>query len=98
MENTLPKTIITCPHCGAQYTLEELFEARDILGWPEDIIRDPLNKLMYVGYKDGSEPSYKTHFICDFCDKPFNVDLRITATATKEAEELDFSNTVVKLF
>lgn len=32
MENNLPKVIITCPHCGAQYTLEEIFEADDILG------------------------------------------------------------------
>ena len=32
METNLPKIIITCPHCGAQYTLEELFEASDILG------------------------------------------------------------------
>lgn len=98
MENNLPKTIITCPHCGAQFTLEELFEAGDILGWPEDIVRDPLNKIIYCSYKKDAEPTYATKFICDFCDRPFNVDLKITATATKEDEALDFSNTTASLF
>ena len=98
MENNLPKVIITCPHCGAQYTLEEIFEASDILGWPTDIIRDPLNKIIYTGYAEGSEPGFTSKYICDFCDKPFNVDLKITATATKEDEALDFSNTTVSLF
>ena len=49
MDNNLPKTIIKCPHCGYEYTLEELFLASDILGKPRDLVRDPLGKILYCG-------------------------------------------------
>lgn len=98
METNVAKTIIKCPHCGYEYTLEELFVKEDIFGWPQDIIRDPLGKILYVGYKDNEEPEYKTKYICDHCDKPFIAELKISVNTYKEDEELDFSNTTVSLF
>jgi len=98
MDNNLPKTIIKCPHCGYEYTLEELFLASDILGKPRDLVRDPLGKILYCGWEEDSEPEYKTKYICDHCNKIFNAELKITAVATKEDEAVDFTNLTTSLF
>lgn len=98
MENNLPKTIIKCPHCGAEYTLDEVFYPSDICGFPRDIVKDPTGRILYVGNWKGEEPSYKENFTCEYCGKPFNVELKITTTTTKEDEALDFSNLTSSLF
>lgn len=97
MENNLPKVIIKCKHCGYEYTLEELFLASDILGKPRDLVRDPLGKILYCGW-EGDEPTLKTQYICDHCNKPFDVELKITATSSDVDEALDFSNVTASLF
>lgn len=97
MENNLPKVIIKCKHCGYEYALEELFLKDDVFGEPKDLVRDPLGKILYCAW-DGEEPTLKTRYICDHCNKPFNVELKISAVSTDVDEALDFTNTTTTLF
>ena len=42
------KDNLICPHCHAQYHPSEVFISKDLLGHPKNIIKDPLNKIMYT--------------------------------------------------
>lgn len=102
MENSIlktknNKTIFTCPHCGAEYVLEEIFYPKSIMGWPNVILRDPLNKIIHIEWADEA-PVLEEKFTCEYCDKPFIAKFKITPVTMKEEEQLDFSDQSVNLF
>ena len=51
--------VITCPHCGYQYAPAEIFMPGDLIGNPEQVIRDALGKIIYQEYDEESEPEYQ---------------------------------------
>ena len=99
MEQTQKKNwpIITCPHCGHQYTAADIFMPGDLIGEPKTIIRDALGKIIYQEYETDSEPVVAEKYFCDNCDKPFIVEPVTSYKVKKEVEELDFSEKFVSL-
>ena len=84
--------VITCPHCGYQYAPAEIFMPGDLIGNPEQVIRDALGKIIYQEYDEDSEPAQVEHYVCDECGKPFIVEPVITYKVKKEDEAKDFSD------
>ena len=70
----------------------------DLLGKPDNIIRDALGKILYVEYaEDLDEPNFEEHFICEECGKPFVVEATVSYKVRVEDEELDFASEYVSL-
>lgn len=90
--------IITCPHCGAQYHAGEIFSAVAFTGKPTEIMRDCLGRILYYEYQEGKEADALEHFVCEYCDRQFQVEAQLSFKAKEEKEELDFTNQSVKLF
>lgn len=89
--------VITCPHCGYQYSVAEIFMPGDLIGKPKTVIRDALGKIIYQEYDPEKEPAQSEKYFCDNCDKPFIVEPVIVYKVKKEAEELDFTESYVSL-
>lgn len=89
--------IIKCPHCGANYLPGEIYMPGALIGYPEDVVKDALGKILYEDYPDNKEPDMIEHFICDFCDKPFIVEATITYKTSVEEPERDFQQQYVSL-
>lgn len=97
MTNSL-KNYISCPHCGAQYTPDELFVRGEMLGKSKNVIKDALGKILYVEYADESdEPNFVTSYICDNCNKSFVVEASMSFKSKKEDSITDFTNSSVSL-
>lgn len=72
---------IVCPHCGAEYTPQEIFilDKFKILSVPKD---ENGKILEHIDYNDSE--SYK----CDYCDKTFGIAMNIIfETAEKTVEK-----------
>lgn len=95
---TSKNLIITCPHCGAQYHAGEIFSAYSFTGRPEEVMRDCVGKLLYFEYAKGREADPIEHFICESCDRAFQIEAQLTFKVKEEKEELDFTNQSTKLF
>ena len=67
------RNVIVCPHCGAEYLLEEIFMSDDILG-NRHAIKDEKGKIVFV---EGDNPELVSEYICDYCDKKFTTSLDI---------------------
>jgi hypothetical protein len=93
-----PRQVLKCPHCGAEFLPGEIFYPDNVIGGCTEIIRDPLNKIIYEDYREGEEPLEVEHFECPFCEKPFIARVHLTFETAKEDEALDFSEETVKLF
>lgn len=79
--------LITCPHCGAEYLPAEVYVPSAFFGKPEDIDRDRVGKLEAY---DGKAMDLKETFICEYCNKEFNVvaDVKFK-TQKKEGDEFE---------
>ena len=84
--------VITCPHCGYQYTPADIFMPGEIVGTPDNVIRDALGKIIYQDFAEEDEPCQVEHYVCDECGKPFIVEPVVSYKVKKEDEQLDFSN------
>lgn len=89
--------VIKCPHCGCEYHPAEIFTAISLTGKPSDIIKDCLGKVIYVDYEKGRELDLVEHFVCELCEKPFQIEATVSYKVKEEKEELDFSNQEVSL-
>lgn len=86
------KLTVRCPHCGMEYSLDELFVSKYILGRSDHVVRDPLGNIILIDYiTEDSKPYLTEQYICDGCNKQFNVELTIKAKAEAPDEETDFS-------
>ena len=84
--------VIRCPHCGLQFTPAEIFMPGDLIGEPDNVIRDALGRIIYQEYDEGNEPAQVGHYVCDECGKPFTVEPIIMYKVKKEDEAKDFSD------
>ena len=69
----------------------------ELIGTPENVIRDALGKIIYQEYDEENEPCQVERYICDECGKPFVVEASVTYKVKKEDEQLDFSEQYVSL-
>ena len=91
-------SIIRCPHCGGEYLPGEIYMPGDLIGQPDDVVKDSLGKIIYEDYStEDREPKLVEHFICDYCNKPFIVEASVTYRAKEEAPENDFTTKYVSL-
>lgn len=93
------KLLIICPHCGAQYLPGEIYMPGAFIGRPVEVVKDSLGALVYTDYKKVENmPNNSEHFICDYCDKPFEIEASPMIFKTKKASaETDFSTEYVSL-
>ncbi len=89
MENKFIK--ITCPHCGAEYTLDEIYISKYLTGASNAVVKNALGKILAVDYDE--EPDLSEQYICDYCNKEFNVDLEIKVKTEDVEEEVNFTST-----
>jgi len=83
--------IIKCPYCGYEYTPADIFYPGELIGVPQQVVRDALGKIIYQEYDDDELPGQVEHYICDECGKAFVVEPVITYKVRKEDEALDFT-------
>ena len=69
----------------------------DIIGKPQDVVRDALGKIIYHDYEEGSEPEQAETFVCEECGRQFVVEPIVTYKVKKEEEALDFSTPYASL-
>lgn len=79
------KQYIQCPNCGAEYLIAEIFMSQDILGHPKNINKDSSGKIIYY---NGQEPETTEKYCCDYCNKSFEVEIRMQTSS--QLDELDF--------
>lgn len=89
-------TILKCPHCGAEYTLDEIFFPKSITGKSKRPYKDPTGKILRIDLEE--EQDLVESFNCDYCNKDFKVTLEIKAKSSNVSEELDFTTDRVSLF
>ena len=87
---------IKCPHCGAEYVLDEIFIAKYITGKSNKPLKDTTGKILAIDFIE--DPDLTELYHCDFCKKDFNVELDIKVKTSAVNEELDFSTDKVSLF
>lgn len=85
---------IKCPYCAAEYTLADIYIPKYITGCGT-AIKDPTGKIIGIDYS--TEPDLTEQYNCDYCNKDFNIDLKIEAKASPVREELDFSTEITSL-
>ena len=86
---------VKCPHCGAEYTLDELFMPNSLLGKTKNIIKDPSGKIIGIEWLEPQDTT--ENYICDYCDKSFDVILDLKARTALPDEEDDFSTDITSL-
>ena len=90
--------IIRCPHCGAEFLPGEVYMPGDLIGQPDEIVRDTIGKVIYEDYStEDKEPNLTEHFTCEYCNKPFIVEATVTYKTREEEPEADFSSKYVSL-
>ena len=93
-----PVKYIKCPHCGWAYLPGEVLYPINMIGYPVNIVRDGVGGILYHEYPENKEPLAEEEFWCENCDKPFIIEIEVNYKTKAVREELDFSNTSVKLF
>ena len=93
-----PAKYIKCPHCGWAYLPGEVLYPINMIGYPVNIVRDGVGGILYHEYPENKEPLAEEEFWCENCDKPFIIEIEVNYKTKAVREELDFSNTSVKLF
>lgn len=80
---------IKCPKCGYEYVAAEIFYPQELLGKPNNIIRDDSGNVILI---EGECPHFTESYECDNCGTTFNTTLYIKAESkyNKEIEEDDF--------
>jgi hypothetical protein len=77
---------IVCPKCGAEYLPAEVFYPEEILGSPENIIKDKKGKVEFF---IGESIDFTEEFTCDICDCKFTVEGSVKFS-TKESDRAKF--------
>lgn len=93
-----PRPIIKCPHCNWEYLAGELLYPINMIGYPKNIVRDPLGHILYEEYPEDKEPLAEETYWCDHCDKPFTIEIEVKYKTKKMDEEKDFSDTSTTLW
>lgn len=88
------KSLIKCPHCGAEYLFEEIFMADDIIG-NRHAIKDEKGRIVFI---EGDDPELTSEYICDYCDKKFtaSVDFQIWMGIVEDLWDEEYSVEIFK--
>jgi len=86
---------IKCPTCGAEYLPVEIFIPDAVFGRPVHIERDATTHkiLSVVGPSQNGRESY----VCDYCNVPFSVNLKMQFNTKSETKFNFDSDYVTKL-
>lgn len=82
--------VIKCPKCGYEYTAAEIFFPQDLLGKPNNIIRDDKGHIMLV---EGEQPCLTEEYECEHCGTTFKTTLSIISES-KYNKEIENSFTI----
>ena len=93
-----PRQVIKCPYCKAEYLTGENLYPDNVIGQPDEVIKDPLGKILYESYREDCEPLLEETFWCEKCDRQFVVEVEVKCKVKQQKEELDFSDLTVSLF
>ena len=74
-----------------EFAPAEIFMPGDLIGEPDNVIRDALGRIIYQEYDEGNEPAQVGHYVCDECGKPFIVEPVIKYKVKKKEETKEFS-------
>lgn len=77
-------TVIKCPKCGYEYVAAEIFYPEDILGKPNNIIRDDDGHIILI---EGGQPCLTETYECEKCGTIFKTTLSITSESKYNKEE-----------
>lgn len=77
---------ITCPHCGTQYLLEEIFMEEDLIGKRYNIIKDNNGKIISM---EGCGPSMHEDYCCDNCGCNFRVEASLDFTTSEIKDDFE---------
>ena len=89
--------IIRCPKCKAEYLAGEIFLPSDHIGKIKNVIKDPLNKILYADYEEDYAPNSPEEFTCEFCNTSFIVETSTTYKVKAQDEALNFGSTETSL-
>ena len=82
---------IICPHCGAEYIIEEIFMGDDVIG-TRMTTKDENGKIIYI---DGDAPELSADYVCDYCNTKFTAKLNVeVASVEKFVDDFDEEYTV----
>ena len=73
----MQSTIIKCPNCGAEYTIEEIFYPEDLFSKIRTCVKDSDGKILHTDFIE--EAPLTQTYCCDYCDKEFTTTLSIKA-------------------
>ena len=86
-------TIIKCPKCGYEYCAGEIFFPDDLLGHPDNIIRDDDGHIILI---EGKQPILEETFECDKCGTTFRARIGIQSE-TRYNKDFDGEDFVIDL-
>lgn len=78
--------VIKCPKCGYEYVAAEIFFPKDLLGRPNNIIRDDNGHIILV---EGEQPNLSEEYECEKCGTTFKTTLSITSESKYNKNEED---------
>ena len=74
--------IIRCPHCNAEYTAGEIYIPKSFLGVPCELEKEATTHRILF---DAGEPmDTHEHFVCEYCNTPFDVDAYVTFSVKED--------------
>ena len=79
--------VVTCPYCGAQYLVSEIFMPEDLLDKAYTIHK---NENGIIEFVEGEEAELEESYVCDYCDKQFRVEASTYYLAVKDDIEEDY--------
>lgn len=79
--------IVTCPYCGAQYLVSEIFMPEDLLDKAYVVHKDENGKIEFVS---GEEAELVESYICDYCNKQFKVEASTYYVSLKDDVEDEY--------
>lgn len=91
MEETVK---IVCPICGAEYLPVEIFIPEEFFGKPDEVIRDPADKIEFFL---GKGMNLNEEYICDSCGTNMRITARLSFDVdTDQVDEDEYVTTFEK--
>ena len=78
--------IVTCPVCGQEYMMSEIFVPQAFFGKQRQIIKDSAGKIEYYL---GSDPDVTEEYICDNCGSKLKITANVSFTVDVVSEDFE---------
>ena len=79
--------VVTCPYCGAQYLVSEIFMPESLL---DKAYTTHKNENGIIEFVDGKQAELEESYVCDYCNKQFKVEASTYYVARKDDVEEDY--------